>query len=47
MPGSPALTLLADMPPGGAFFDIALFRGALGPDVESDWTRGWTTFAQR
>jgi hypothetical protein len=45
--GSPALTLPTAVPPNDGFFEIALFRGALGPDLANDWTRGWTTFAQR
>lgn len=46
-PGSPALVLAPAIPPADGFFEIALFRGALGPDAATDWTRGWTNFAQR
>ncbi len=45
-PGSPALLRMPAPPPNDGFFEFANFIGALGPDVESDWTRGWTTFAQ-
>jgi hypothetical protein len=46
-PGSPALTLAPAIPPADGFFEVALFRGALGPELANDWTRGWTNFAQR
>jgi len=46
LPGSPALTLAPAIPPNDGFFEIAMFRGALGPELEKDWTKGWTTFLQ-
>ena len=46
-PGSPALTLAPAIPPNDGFFEIGLFRGALGPELENDWTRGWTNYADR
>lgn len=45
-PGSPALLRTPATPPNDGFFEIANFIGALGPDEEQDWTRGWTNFAQ-
>ena len=47
LPGSPALTLPAATPPSDGFFEIALFRGALGSGLAADWTRGWTSFTQQ
>ncbi len=46
MAGSPALTLTPAVPPNDGFFEVALFRGALGPDLATDWTRGWTFFGR-
>jgi hypothetical protein len=46
LPGSPALLRMPATPPNDGFFEIANFIGALGPDAEQDWTRGWTMFAQ-
>lgn len=46
-PGSPALTLAPAIPPADGFFEIGLFRGALGPELENDWTRGWTNYADK
>ncbi len=46
-PGSPALTLAPAIPPNDGFFEIGLFRGALGPELENDWTKGWTNYAVR
>lgn len=34
-------------PPNDGFFEVTTFIGALGPDPEQDWTRGWTDFALR
>ena len=45
-PGSPALALPPAFPPADGFFEAAPYRGALGPELESDWTRGWTNYAQ-
>ncbi|MEZ5318664.1 MAG: hypothetical protein R2752_14790 [Vicinamibacterales bacterium] len=47
MPGSPALTQAPAIPPADGFFDVALFLGAMGPNVTDDWTRGWTYFVQK
>ncbi|HSL21331.1 MAG TPA: hypothetical protein VK886_07345 [Vicinamibacterales bacterium] len=46
-PGSPAVRLAPAIPPNDGFFVVALFRGALSDNPDEDWTRGWTTFAQR
>jgi len=46
MAGSPALTLTPAIPPNDGFFEVALFRGALGPALENDWTRGWTFYGR-
>jgi hypothetical protein len=46
-PGSPALTLGAEIQPNDGFFEIALFRGALSDDPDADWTLGWTNYEQR
>lgn len=46
LPESPALTLAPAVPPADGFFEPAPYIGALGPAVETDWTRGWTNFAQ-
>jgi hypothetical protein len=46
-PDSPALSLAPAIPPNDGFFEVALYRGALGEDPAKDWTRGWTTFAQQ
>jgi hypothetical protein len=46
LPGSPALTNTPAVPPNDGFFEPAPFIGALGPDLATDWTKGWTTFAQ-
>jgi len=35
------------LPPNDGFFEPTTFIGALGPDPEEDWTRGWTAFPQR
>jgi hypothetical protein len=45
-PGSPALTLIPAVPPNDGFFEHALFMGALGPDPDTDWTRGWTFYGR-
>jgi hypothetical protein len=47
VPNSPALQLAPALPPNDGFFEMAMFIGALGPNAADDWTRGWTTFAQR
>jgi hypothetical protein len=47
LPGSPALTLPFVIAPSDGFFEFAAFLGALGPDLETDWTRGWTNYAAR
>jgi hypothetical protein len=44
--GSPALLRMPATPPIDGFFEFANFLGALGPEAELDWTRGWTNFAQ-
>jgi hypothetical protein len=44
--GSPALLRTPATPPNDGFFEIANFIGALGPNADKDWTRGWTMFAQ-
>ncbi len=46
LPGSPALSLTPAVPPNDGFFEVALFRGALGPDLAADWTRGWTYYGR-
>jgi hypothetical protein len=46
MPGSPALTQIPAVPPNDGFFDLAQYRGALGPDLANDWTRGWTYYGR-
>jgi hypothetical protein len=46
-PDSPALSLAPAIPPNDGFFEVALYRGALSEDAAKDWTRRWTTFAQR
>ncbi len=46
-PGSPAVALAPAIPPNDGFFEVALFRGALGDNPDEDWTRGWTNYAQR
>jgi hypothetical protein len=45
LPGSPALSLPPDLPPADGFFEPALYLGALGPEIEFDWTKGWTNYA--
>jgi hypothetical protein len=35
------------VPPNDGFFEFAPFIGALSPDPEQDWTRGWTDFGLR
>jgi hypothetical protein len=44
--GSPALTLTPAVPPNDGFFEVALYRGALGPELANDWTRGWTYYGR-
>jgi hypothetical protein len=44
-PGSPPLFRNPAAPPSDGFFEQASYIGALGPDAEDDWTRGWTNFA--
>jgi hypothetical protein len=44
--GSPALVQVPAVPPNDGFFEVALFRGALGPDLATDWTRGWTFYGR-
>ena len=44
--GSPALVLTPAVPPNDGFFEVALFRGALGPDLATDWTKGWTYYGR-
>jgi len=44
-PGSPALTLPNKTPPMDGFFEPAPYLGALRPEIENDWTKGWTNFA--
>ena len=34
-------------PPNDGFFEPVTFIGAMGPNEEDDWTRGWTAFPQR
>jgi|694.fasta_scaffold93380_4 hypothetical protein len=34
-------------PPNDGFFEVTTFIGALSPDPEQDWTRGWTDFTLR
>ena len=34
-------------PPNDGFFDVTTYIGALSPDPERDWTRGWTNFDRR
>jgi hypothetical protein len=34
-------------PPNDGFFDVTTFIGALSPDPDQDWTRGWTDYALR
>jgi hypothetical protein len=34
-------------PPNDGFFDAVTFIGAVGPNAEDDWTRGWTAYPQR
>lgn len=34
-------------PPNDGFFEPVTFIGAVGPDVEQDWTTGWTSYPQR
>jgi hypothetical protein len=46
LPGSPALVLSPAVPPNDGFFEVALFRGALGPDLATDWTKGWTYYGR-
>jgi hypothetical protein len=46
-PGSPAVTLRPATQPNDGFFEIALYLGALEPELEKDWTRGWTDFEQQ
>lgn len=46
MPGSPALTQAPAIPPNDGFFEVALYRGALGPDAATDWTKGWTYYGR-
>jgi hypothetical protein len=45
-PGSAALLRTPAVPPADGFFEFANFIGGVGPTLEEDWTRGWTTFAQ-
>ena len=44
--GSAALQQTPAVPPADGFFEVADFIGGVGPDLEQDWTRGWTTTAQ-
>lgn len=44
--GSPALSLTPAVPPNDGFFEVALYRGALGPELANDWTRGWTFYGR-
>jgi hypothetical protein len=46
-PNSPALQLVPAVPPADGFFEAALYIGALRAEIENDWTRGWTNYAQR
>jgi hypothetical protein len=46
LPGSPALVRTPAVPPNDGFFEVANFLGALGPDVATDWTRGWTFYGR-
>jgi hypothetical protein len=34
-------------PPNDGFFEPVTFIGAVGPDLEQDWTTGWTAYPQR
>jgi len=45
-PGSAALEQAPAVPPADGFFEFANFIGGVGPELEQDWTRGWTTTAQ-
>ena len=46
-PNSPAVdgTLPFAVAPNDGFFEVALYRGPLGPASEDDWTTGWPNFA--
>jgi hypothetical protein len=46
LPGSPALVRTPAIPPNDGFFEVANFLGALGPDLATDWTRGWTYYGR-
>ena len=47
-PGSLASGQLAPAtPPNDGFFEVTTFIGALSPDPEQDWTRGWTDYSLR
>lgn len=46
LPDSPALVRTPAVPPNDGFFEVANFLGALGPDVATDWTRGWTFYGR-
>lgn len=46
LPGSPALVRTPAVPPNDGFFEVANFLGALGPDLATDWTRGWTYYGR-
>ncbi len=41
--GSPAFTQALAVP-GDGFFEQVCFVGAIGPDVNDDWTQGWTYY---
>jgi hypothetical protein len=34
-------------PPNDGFFEAVTFIGAVGPNLEDDWTLGWTSYPQR
>ncbi len=47
-PGSVASGQLAPaVPPNDGFFEVTTFIGAVSPDPDQDWTRGWTDFTLR
>ncbi len=46
LPGSPALVRTPAVPPNDGFFEVANYLGALGPDLATDWTRGWTFYGR-
>jgi len=43
LPGSPAYQQAMTLPADG-FFEQVCYTGAIGPDPDDDWTRGWTYF---